>query len=283
MKIVISFLLLAFTNLLAMDVTLVPYAADSKYEGISKDSSSITGLYSKFSTPNYSVELNYENMNLEDINSSVDKIKQTDLVARYSQLLSDYYKLNAGAHFIKSDNNESHDAKVYFLGVKYFKKNRFDVALDIVYSTYDNNATADDVRQIRLSTGKTFGNYKSKMGKFIAKVGARMIYLKYTDSNSTLDSRNSSYDLSLTQFKGAFINKISWWSGDQLYAVRDRGFSVYNLDELHETGITLSSRYSITKDMGLMLSYTKENFIDLELDEEDSMERILLSFDYTFR
>ena len=294
MKIIVSLLLIAFTNLLALDATFVPYAAESRYEGVTKDKSSITGLHTKFFTSDYSIELSYENTDFEyinqdddnstaDSNSTTDKLKQTDLAISYSQLISKNYKINAGAHYITGDNNESHDAKVYFLGLKYFKKNRFDIGADLAYSTYDNNATADDVRQIRVYAGMTFGNYKSKMGKFITKVGATMIYPQYTDSNSTLKSRYSSYDLTVTQLKGAFINKLSWWSGKQMYAVKDRGFTVYNLNELHETGLTISSRYTIDKDMGLMLSYTKEQFIDLDVNQDDSMERLLVSFDYTFR
>ncbi len=281
MKIISLVLFLFFTRLFAMDITLVPYVAYSEYQKDAKDKALIRGVYTKFTNPKYSVELNIEKTNL-DYNRTYDTT-QNDFVLAYSQLLSNNYKFHSSLHYISSDNNQSDKTKVIFLGLQRFKQNKFDLGIEFAYSRYEETALAENIGQARVYGGLTFGDYKSMMGKYIAKLGATLLYPEYTNSNSSLKSNYSSYDISLTQFKGAFINKVSYWYGEQLYGVRDRGFVVYNLNELHESGIYISSRYSLYEDMGLSLTYTKENFNDLDTNIDDCMERILLSFDYTIR
>jgi len=284
MKILISLLLFTITHLFAADITLVPYLVKSSYDGVSKDSSMIGGVYSKYKTADYTVELSYENMKLDyNSTSTLKTIKQDDFTVAYSQLLSSTKKIKGTVHYILSNNTQSDKAKVYYMDFQHFKKNRFNVGLEIAYSRYDTSAIADDIRQARLYYGSSFGDYKSTMGKFIATIGVTLISPKYTDSNSSLESSYSSYDLSLTQYKGKFINKLSWWAGDQLYAVKDSAFTVYNLNELHDTGLSLSTRYSLNSNSGVSLSYLRDSFLDLDVNKKDTMERIMLSFDYTIR
>ena len=279
---IIFFLFVTLTNIFALNFTLVPYIASSTYEDVSKESSKIKGVYVKFYTPEYALEASYES-NKIDYNSTIGSVSQDDITLAYSQIISNNYRVKGALHYIESDQNASDKAEIYLLGAQYFKKNSLDMGVDISFSKYDKSAIADSVEQIRPYAGISFGHYNSLMGRYVVKAGATIIYPSYTDSNSSLESSYTSYDISLTQYKGNFITKLTLWRGDQLYSVRDNAFSVYNLNELHSAGIYLSSRYAFSQDMGLRVSFNREDFRDLDVDKIDKMQRYLLSFDYTIR
>ncbi|MEA2100641.1 MAG: hypothetical protein U9P72_10990 [Campylobacterota bacterium] len=282
MKIIITFLLLTLTNLIALDITLIPYMAHTSYQDSSKQNSSINGFYTNFKEPSYSVELNYENKSL-DYNSSDKKLKQTDYTVAYSYLIDDNYRLKTAYHQLSSNAEKSSKAKIYFAGLQYFKKNRFDLGVDISYSSYDKTALATDIYQAKPYFGITFGDYKSTMGKYVVKINTNLFYPKGGDSNSTYVNNSSSYSISIKQFKGDFHNMISAYKGEELFAVKDNGFSVNNQNELYTTGYTISTRYTIDEDMGLKLSYTNEIFRDIDIEIESKLQRYLVLFDYTIR
>jgi len=280
MKIIITLFLLIFTNLVALETTLVPYMEQANYTNSYKNSSTINGLYTKFKEPEYIIELDYETMSLEN---NITTIKQTDYTLSYSYFLRDNYQLKTTYHQMSNDANLSSSAKVYLLGVKYFKRNSFNLGLDISYSSYDKTALATEIYQLTPSLAINFGDYKSTMGKYIVKVETNIIYPKSIDTNNTNVKDCASYTISLTQFKGDFINKVSFYTGEEIFAVKDNGFSINNYNELYTSGYALSTRYSIYEDLGIFLSYKRDNFTEIETNNKSKIQRYLLLLDYTIK
>ena len=282
MKFITLALLLALTQLLALEITLAPYITKAYYKDVSKDSSDAKGFYTKFNTLEHALELNYEKTAL-DYNDTALQLKQNDYTISYSQNISDTYKIKALYHQISASTDQNLSAKVYLLDLQFYKKNRFNVGAIATYSSYGSSALANDVYQAQAYAGFTYGDYRSLMGRYILKTDATIIYPKTNDSNSTLSTQYSSLSVTLKQYKGDFINTLGGWIGERIYAVEDHGFTVYNLNELHTSGFYLSSRYAITKNFGLQLSYTNERFEDLNINIDDSMKKYLFSLDYTIR
>lgn len=282
MRLITLLLFLAFTQLLALDITLAPYMTKANYKDASKDSSSTKGFYTKLKAPEYSIELNYETTAL-DYNATTSQLKQNNYVISYSQKISNNYNLKALYHKLSTSGEEDFSANIYLLDLQFYKKSRLNAGTSFAYSSYGSDALAKSVYQVKAYLGTYFGDYKSIMGKFLIKTDATIIYPNGEDSNSTLDTHYTSIGLTIKQYKGDFINTISSWMGEKLYSVEDNGFTIYNLNELHTSGYYLSSRYAITKNMGVQLSYTSESFEDLDISINDSMQKILLSFDYTIR
>jgi len=278
MRLFIFVLLFSITQLLAYEITLAPYMTQAKYKNSSKDSSSTNGLYTKYKAKNYAIALSYEQTSL-DYNTTDEELNQKDITLSYTQRISNNYNLKTAYHQISSSSDNNISADIYFLGLEYYKKNRFSVGADFAYSAYDTKNTY----QIRTFAGISFGDYKSKMGKFLIKTDARMIYPQSEDTNNTLDSYYPSIGITIKQYKGDFVNTINGWMGERIYSVEDNGFTVYNLNELHSSGLYISSRYAITKTLGLQFSYTNESFEDLDLNIDDSMQKYFVSFDYTLR
>ena len=282
MRFITALLLLAFTQLLAFDITLAPYMTKANYKDASKDSSSTNGFYTKFKSPEYSIALNYETTTL-DYNATTSQLKQNDYTISYSQKISNNYNINALYHKISTSGEKDFSADIYLLDTQFYKTNKFTTGISLAYSSYGSDALAKNVYQAKAYASTYFGDYKSTMGKYLIKADATIISPDGEDTNSTLNTQYTSISLTIKQYKGDFINTVSGWMGDRIYAVEDNGFTVYNLNELHSSGFYLSSRYAITRNMGVQLSYTGERFKDLDVNMNDSMQKYLLSLDYTIR
>ena len=282
MKFILFIFLLTFTYLFFFFFTLVPYMEKSNYKNNYKQSSNVNGFYTKFSTKQYSIELNYEKTSL-DYNSTFSDYTQSDYTLAYSLYLDKNYRLKTAYHLMSGDSNKKTSAEIYLIGLQYLKKGNFDLGVDLAYSNYSKSKLVNNVSQANTYARVTFGDYKSLMGKYILKVDATFIHPKSIDSNSTLLSSYTSYGVSLKQFKGDFTNSIGAWSGEQIYASKDNGLTLYSLDELYNSSYYISSRYSVTKNLGVTLSYKHENFKDLDTTKDDTLQRYLLSLDYTIR
>ena len=282
MKFIIFIFLLTFTSLFALDITLVPYMEKSTYKNNYKQSSSVNGFYTKFFTKQYSLELNYEKTSL-DYNSTFGDYKQSDYALAYSLYLTPNYRLKTAYHLMSGDSNKKTSAQIYFIGLQYLKRANFDFGVDLAYSNYAKSKLVDNVSQTNTYARVTFGDYKSLMGRYIFKVEATFINPKSIDSNSSLLSSYTSYGVSLKQFKGDFTNSIGGWGGEQVYALKDNGLTLYSLDEVHNSSYYISSRYSVSKNLGLTLSYKVDRFKDLDTTKNDTIKKYLLSLDYTIR
>ena len=282
MKIIITLLLLIFTNLIALDITLVPYTEQTNYKNSVKKSSTINGFYTKFKEPTYYIELDYETMNLDN-NETVTTIKQTDYTLAYSYYLKQNYQFKTAYHKMSNNNKIASSGNTYLFGIKYFKKNKFDLGLDISYSNYDKTALTQDIYQLKPYFEITFGDYKSTMGKYILKIDSNVFYPKATDTNSTNIKNCSSYGISIQQIKGDFINKFSAYKGKEIFAVKNNGFSINNQNELYTSGYTLFTRYSVSENLGVSFSYKRENFTEIDSNIKSNLQRYLLLLDYTIK
>jgi len=283
MKKIIAFLLLTFTSLVALDITLVPFVANNSYSDSSKSNSSTKGLYTNFKTPTYSIEFCYENENIDTNSSTTPTINQTDYTLAYNYIIDENYKTKVLYNQISNNLDTNSKTTVYLLGLSYAQKGSFSLGLNISESIYDDTALVDDIYQISPSFKITFGDYESTMGKYILELNADGFYPKGVDSNSSYLKNSSSFGFSLKQYKGDFSNKFSYYKGNRLFGVSDGGFSVNNLNDLYTSGISFSSRYKITNSIGFKVVYKNEKFTEIETDLKAKLSRYLFLFDYTIK
>jgi len=280
MKTAILLLLFIFTNLIALDITLVPYTAKDSYTNSSNKSSKINGFYTKFKEPNYSIELDYETMSLE---SNSTTTKQTDYTLAYAYFIKNNYKIKTLYHQISNNAKTNSKVKAYLLGVEFYKKSIFNLGINLSYSSYDETSLAKEVYQTSPYFKISFGDYKSTMGKYVLKLDANGLYPKAQDTNTTSIKNNSSFGISLQQFKGDFSNMFSYYKGEEIFAVKDNGFSINNLNQLYTSGFSLSTRYRIYDDMGIKLLYKSDKFTAIDTNMDGERKRYLLLFDYTIK
>jgi len=282
MKKLILFLLLAvgITKLLASDSTLIPYLSQTDYSDGSKSDSTIGGLYYRYSTATHTYELGFEKIALKFNDSNTSDLKQDDITFVYSYQMDKNYKLKTGLHYILSNESYINKTTIFLLGLGYIEKKSFKLGANLAISLYSSSALASKIIQLKPYYGFTYGERNSVMGKFYTKFNMYIIHPK--EITTSLKHTYYSYELELNHSKGNFTNKVSGWIGEQLYALRDNGFTVYNLNEEHNGGFSISSRYSINSDIGLKLAYVYEDFNEIGSTTATIMNRIVLSCDVNF-
>ncbi len=269
------------SNLLASNFTVVPYVAIANYKDKYKDDALLGGVYAKLSMHSRAYEFAYENTSINSVNSQIKSIKKSDYTFLYSYSFNNNYKVKGGIHLVISNNTTDDDVQSYFTSFEYFQKNRFSLGLDAYYSFYSQSELGREVLQLKPYYGFKFGDYSSTMGTFFTKFSYYHIYFM-EKIKATLSRSYLSYEVEINHHKNNFYTKFKAWTGKQVYAVRDNGFTVYNLYEKHKGGWSLSSKYAFNDKLGLRASYINEVYSNIGTTSLSYTDTYLLSGEYSF-
>jgi len=281
MKKIVLFVLFTLSIFADSKITVVPYVGFGSYSSDVTKDDVLIGLYSIMKEKGYTVEFALESKNQNYTDGS--KLNQVNIVASYKTYIENNVKINGLLHYI-SNNAPSNGGIIALIDANKAFKKKFTLGLQVAYSIYNANTLAKNMLQIKPSIKFKYGNEGSKWGTITPRLS--FYYLDPGSSSAGLADNYFSYDFALTHVKGNFISSASIWFGEQLYAVRDNGFTVYNLNELHTSGFLLSSRYQAAKDIGVKLSYTSEDYNTYTAGvlgvSGETLNRVLLIADFTF-
>ncbi len=269
------------SNLLAANFVVVPYVALMDYKDTYKSDALLGGVYAKYSTPTKDYEFAYENTTINSKSTTLQDIKKSDYSFLYSHTLNNNYKVRGGIHLVISNNTTGDDVQSYFGGIEYFQKQHFSLGFDAYYSLYAQSELGKEVLQLKPYYGFKFGEYGSTMGAFSAKLSYYHIYFMQK-SKATLNRSYLSYEVEINHHKGDFYTKLKAWTGKQVYAIRDNGFTLYNLYEKHKGGWSLSSKYALNDRLGLRASYINEVYSNIGTSSLSYTNTYLLSGEYSF-
>ncbi len=228
------------------------YGGYSFYDKSIKDSAYYAGMYSSFVQKEHKLELAYEFLEVDFFNEN--PLLQHDLIAVYSNYLNKNWMIKAGIHYILMDKSQ-----VYITGLKYFEGYAFEMGIDLYFSNLPQFSAANSALQLEPYLGFSFGEYYSNFGSFYLKIIYDYIALNNIKT-SLLDTSYNSGAIDLSHFKGDLATSLHLWIGKQVYGVRNEGFTVYNLDELHTSGLSLSMGYLLTSNLGFKGTLYIENF-----------------------
>ncbi len=270
------------TTLVASNFTVVPYIALSQYKDKYKDDALLGGIYAKLTAQKRSYEFAYENTTINSKNNRfLNDIKKSDYTFLYSHFLNNNYKIKGGMHLVLSNNITGDDVQSYFTGIEYFQKKRFSLGFDLYYSFYAQSTLGKEVLQFKPYYGFSFGDYRSAMGTFFTKLSYYHIYFMQKNK-ATLSRSYLSYEIEVNHHKNNFFTKFKAWTGKQVYAVRDNGFTLYNLYEKHKGGWSLSSKYAFNDHLGIRASYINEVYSNIGTSSLSYTDTYLLSGEYSF-
>lgn len=254
---------------------MVLYGGVLKYADSSKDNGWFAGAYFQESSAEDRLELAYERTEVDYIDVDTSALKQNDFTAIWTHYLSSDYSIRLGGHYIDSSDTLSDGAYSLFAGIKYFEGYAFDMGVDGYYSTYDDYLSSDevtkglDVIQIEASIGFTFGQYDSSIGSFYSKFSYDLIRPDNEGLTQLSDSYHSAA-LSLKNFNGNWTTTVAGWVGKQVFAMRNEGFVMYNLNEEHRGGAEFSVHYAFSDHSGLKVQYGYERFKEPEFSKASS-------------
>lgn len=299
MKKLVALIAAASALIAAQNSVVVPFGGYLRYgDGSVKDSGYMAGVYMSSESDGKVVELQYSYVDISYKDSS-ENLRQNDFTLALSAKTEDGNSFRVGGHYIDSDDIYTDGGLALFGGAHFASTAQLYYGADLYYTNYKNFDPALDVWQATPYLGKFF--YGGDLGNFYLKASYTYIWLQSsrivqsvgqtggngrgTVSIVKTDEYGDSYNsasISATHYYKRFTTTASFWLGKQAFAVRDGGFSVYNLPELHKGGAKLQTYYSYSKETTLGVSFGYERFTDTQSGEDTGLFAAIASLTYTF-
>ncbi len=282
-----------------VQTALIPFAGYLGYGSESaKESGLVGGLYGVVARDGRSLELQYTYTDISD-RDGVDDLRQNDLTVLYANRLDGGLLVRAGIHYVDSDDAYTDGGTALLLGVQRSGWRGYDAGIDLYYTNYPNFDPSLDVWQVTPSVTKRFGEgwsleaaytfitfRSSKITETVSRMGSMMSTMgrsphTIVKSEEYTDTYHSA-EVTLARRYGAVDTSASLWLGKQAFAVRDGGFTLYNLAEIHKGGASLQARYAYSERAAVTGTLLYERFTDTQTGDESGMTGLLVSFGYSF-
>ncbi len=182
-------------------------------------------------------------------------LDQTDFTLAYTntgQILKNH-AIRLGFHYISSDDDLTDQGKIYFAKVTYFRPAEWNAGLEIDYSDYSDSNVDLDVFQIR----PHYGFFFSAFGRRLYSE-TRFYYIhKDKDVGVSMDNYYSLEQV-FTYTVGNMDYKLAGWVGQQIFAVKNEGFVVYNLADRYLGGLEAEVGYRLENNLRLALNLNQQ-------------------------
>jgi tetratricopeptide (TPR) repeat protein len=211
--------------------SVTPYYAYLDYGAESiKNHGQVAGLYGYLAARN-SIEGAIEWTNLR-FNDSTN-LDQQDYTLVYTQLWRPKWKFRVGGHFINNNDPFSDDTWSAFFGSRYAELNKWDIGIDAYYSRYQNHPINRDIVQLTPHVGIEVRPHDCLR----VRLDTRLHWINTSEEVFNVGKQDFlSLEASLRFERDPWKFALIGWTGEQVFAVRRDGFTVYNLGELHTGG-----------------------------------------------
>ncbi|OMH39906.1 hypothetical protein [Desulfurobacterium indicum] len=267
--------------------TYIDYSSGSKIGG-----PSLTGYYSTGNlTRTYSFGLSLTSIKYSDnytssatfkrygiSNAGIDFLNQLDVTVEGSvtnELLKNH-TFTFGLHYIITNDNLTNNGIVFYFDGTYFKPYNWNSGVEFAVSYYPETI---DLQVIQLSPH--FGKYYyTTFGTFYGGAKFYYITLNKPDEIGVNDKNFYSTEVFLNFYRGKTDLGFSVWKGEQVFAVKNSGFVVYNLTEKYESGVSVEGGYYFTKNYRLGATISINKFEDLETGNDVTQTVVTVSLGY---
>ena len=193
---------------------------------------------------------------------ALSDIDQTDFTIRFSDVgqLAPNYSFNMGFHYIDTDDDTTDQGKVFFGDATYFVPDIWDAGVQAAYSLYYDTRNDLSVIQIAPHIGCFLGKNPENRLYFESK----LFFIHTTDDvrignvNHLGDDEFLSFQQSVTYTHDSFYAKVYGWAGEQIFAVKNSGFVVYNLSDKYKGGIGMDAGYLMKNGWQISLHISRE-------------------------
>ncbi len=214
-------------------------------------------------------------------------IKQLDYTILYSNVyqLVKKWSFTGGFHYIDSTDALS-DGAITILGDitrSFFQKKypyafRWSIGGSLYVSYYPNNPRFTVLQLTPHFTTKLF--YNAKFGALYLDLLEYSIFLSKSEELGLNKKGYYSVEGDLRYYKGKIYLKIGGWIGEQIFAVKNGGFVVYNLTEKYENGALVEAGYFINKKYYLSINYSWNPYY--EENKKAYQDILTLAFSFKF-
>jgi hypothetical protein len=185
-----------------------------------------------------------------------DDLDQTDVTFAYTNTghLMTNHHIRGGIHYINSDDALTDECFILFGKIFYLKDPVWNAGLEIDYSIYEKSSTDTHVVQAVPSIGFYLiqNSYQETL-----YTESKLYYIHKSKRLETSQHSFVSFEQSLRYELSPFDATIAAWVGEQMFAVKDDGFTVYNRQDKYDGGIQFDAGYTIDNRLriGLIIGY----------------------------
>ncbi len=189
------------------------------------------------------------------------QLRQTDLATAYSRYGADAAG-RVGVHFISTNDPLSDGGIMLFAGASRYRVGVWSAGAEGVVSSYPNYDSGLRVVQVAPSLGITRSD---PLEERTLSGTLRVYWIRLSEDVGLGDRGFLSGEASLAFTKGRVTLSGFGWVGEQAFAVRGGGFTVFNLAELHTGGFGGGLRVVLSERSALSAGYYREHFRDMGL------------------
>lgn len=225
-----------------------------------KDAGWVAGFYGTYGTGwKHLVEVGATRTGVDYLDGW--QLRQTDVAAAYG-----YYGVRGaarlGAHIISSGDPLSDGGVVLFGGVSRYRLGAWSAGAEGAFSNYADYDGGLQVAQVAPSAGFTSSD---PLGERILAGTLRGYWIHLSEDVGLGATDFISGEASLSYTLGRLTVSGYAWTGEQAFAVRGGGFTLFNLAELHTGGFGGGLRWVLSPRSAVSAGYTMERFQDMDL------------------
>jgi len=252
---------------------VLPFYAYLHYGDASiKSQANIEGAYFYLSNPRALLEFNGQEGDFAYRTGS--QLSQQD----YTTILTLYPLANVrfrfGNHTIANDDPLRSNGEVWFAGLHYFEKERWEAGVDAYVSRYSSYTPPLTIAQItpRVSYHITPTSWVEARGYYI-----------HSNADLGLGTENFySAEARLSKVFGFLTLSAFGYGGNQIFAVRNDGFIVWNLAEEHHGGFGADAIFKLNEHADFTVRIADELFKDLSTQANTQVLMATFLLMYTF-
>ncbi len=194
-------------------------------------------------------------------------LDQSEVTVTYGQA-GDGLRWRVGAHLITSDDTLTHGGSVFFIGFGAYEPYVWSTGLDLFFSRYDDYFVPLRVVQLSPVLTWSFGDPPRRRYVYVELRGHLIVLGEEVGLEETTFL---SAESAVSYIRDGWTFTASVWSGEQSFAVRQNGFTVFNLSEKHTGGYGVSARRVLNSRIAVTASVHNEQFRDFGYPEEVSL------------
>ncbi|MCF6200647.1 MAG: hypothetical protein L3J42_00725 [Hydrogenimonas sp.] len=284
--------------------TAIPFAGYIGYGSQSvKESGYFAGAYvsTRLAEGDLAFQYSYTDISYRD---GSDDLAQNDVTIAYGKKYGENLYIKGGVHYIDTDDLYTDGGFTLFGGVEYIEHMPYTFGADLYYTNYSSFDPPLNVWQISPYAGgrlleNSYGSFyfstrynfiafksakieetivgmSSKMGGGSTRTPFSIVrYSEYTDTYHSVE-------IKLINYYKAFKTVAAVWVGKEAFAVKDDGFTVFNLAEIHKGGLSLYTSYGYSKSVTIDVGLSYDRFTDTKNGEDSGMTVFTASLGYSF-
>jgi len=190
-----------------------------------------------------------------------------------------------GGHYISTDDELTDGGYTLFFDGTYSSYSskypyyfNWSAGVGVYYSHYDNTVNFHVIQITPHGTYKLFSDYRR--GALYADLTGYYIHVSDSDELGLGIDNLYSVEGALRYYYGGYDLKVGAWSGQQVFAVKNGGFVVYNLLEKYKRGIFGEVGYTFKNGLRVSLNLSVNKY--KEGDDSVTQSVATLSLGYRF-